>query len=123
MQIEMLEKMCLDGTFGRLAKEFPDRLSNVHANIGALLKILTASGSSLQQQQQQHQPSSAILSNRRRDFLRSQLDSADDDDEVRNCLMPSRIRKVIGKNGIIRMDSNCDRRRRCHKTQALTPLK
>ena len=113
MQIEMLEKMCLDGTFGRLAREFPDRLSNVHTNIGALLKILTASGSSRpQQQQQQPLPSSSC---RRCDSLRSHLDS-DDDDEVRDSLLPSRKRKVVGKDGLIRMDSKCDsRRRRCHK--------
>ena len=111
--------MAVDGTFGRLAKEFPNRLSNVHANIGALLKIVTASaGSSSPQQQQQQQqplPSSSISTCRRRDSLRSHLDSGDDDDEVRDSLMPSRKRKVVGEDGLIRMDSKCDRRRRCQK--------
>ena len=120
MQIEMLEKMCLDGTFGKLAKEFPDRLATVHTNIGALLKIsLTASGSAppqQQQQQQQQQPLPSSSCRRRRDSLRSHLDSADDDDEVRDSLLPSRKRKAVGKDGLIRMDSMCDsRRRRCPK--------
>ena len=116
--IKLLETIAVDGTFGRLAKEFPNRLSNVHANIGALLKIVTASaGSSSPQQQQLQQPlpSSSISTCRRRDSLRSHLDSGDDDDEVRDSLMPSRKRKVVGEDGLIRMDSKCDSRRRCHK--------
>ena len=112
--------MAVDETFGRLAKEFPNRLSNVHASIVALLKIVTAasagsSSSPPRQQQQQPLPSSSCRW--RRDSLRSHLDSDDDDDEVRDSLLPSRKRKVVGKDGLIRMDSKCDsrRRRRCHK--------
>ena len=111
--------MAVDGTFGRLAKEFPDRLANVHANIEALLKIVTAdsAGSSSIQQQQQQQPLPPSSCRRRRDSNRSHLDSDDDDDEVRDSLLPSRKRKIVGKDGTIRMDSNCDsrRRRRCPK--------
>ena len=115
--IKLLETMAVDETFGRLAKEFPNRLSNVHASIVALLKIVTAasagsSSSPPRQQQQQPLPSSSC---RRCDSLRSHLDS-DDDDEVRDSLLPSRKRKVVGKDGLIRINSKCDsRRRRCHK--------
>ena len=107
--------MALDGTFGKLAQQVPARLANVYNTIGALLKVAGAQEQQQQQQQQlQKQHSSPPRSNSRDPLRSSHLDSGDKDENVRSCIVPSGMRKVVGHKGAIKASMNVAQHSRRH---------
>lgn len=113
--------MALDGTFGQLAQEFPERLSNIHASIGALLKIVGASAAAdhclvAEKERQQHQQQQPSTSN---DPSRLDLDSADDDSEVDEAV---REGKIVGKANKIKATMNNKSRSRIRRSSVQAVL-